>query len=178
MNRYDGFNWSTTSSMGAPTGIHDATLPWRPSGVWWAPFGSARLDTFVTSNDVDNGLYQNFSSDFGASWGGWISIADENGVKAKTSSAPSVAALTSGNRIDALVRGLDNTIYRIYWDGIAWRPWITIGAPAGSGSGPGATYADLDQELDVFVRGDDNHLYWRSEIAGNWTSWSDLGGYP
>ena len=76
------------------------------------------------------------------------------------------------------MRGLDNTIYRIYWDGIAWRPWITIGAPAGSGSGPGATYADLDQELDVFVRGDDNHLYWRSELAGNWTSWSDLGGYP
>jgi hypothetical protein len=178
LNRYDGFNWSTTSSMGAPTGIHDATLPWRPSGVWWAPLGSSRMDTFVTSNDIDNGLYQNYSTDAGNSWTGWISIADENGVRAKTSSATSTAAYTSGNQIDVFLRGLDNTVYRIYWDGINWRSWTTIGAPAGTGSGPGATWADLDQELDVFVRGNDNQLYWRSLIAGNWTSWSSLGAYP
>ena len=178
LNRYDGFNWNTLGSMGAPTGLHDATLPWRPSGVWWAPLGFARLDTFVTSNDIDNGLYQNYSTDFGTSWVGWISVADQTGVKAKMSSATSVAAYTSGNQIDVFLRGLDNTIYRIYWDGVAWRTWTTIGAPAGTGSGPGATWADLDQELDVFVRGDDNHLYWRSLVAGSWTSWADLAAYP
>lgn len=169
--RWNGSSWSAWQDLGAPGGRLDATLPWEPAAVWWQPNGSNRLDTFVIGNDVTTSLYQNFSSD-DVVWNGWVSLGGQ------LSSAPAVGAKSSGNEIDVLARGLDSAIYRLQWNGVAWQPWQTLGAPNGASSGPGATWANADSELDVFVRGDDNHLWWRQLIGGSWTAWADLGAYP
>jgi hypothetical protein len=171
--QWNGSSWAGQPSMGAPGGLHNATLPWRPTGTYWVPSAS-QLDTYVVSNDADNGLYRNYSTDGGASWVGWVPISG-----GKISSAPSATAYTSGNQLDVLVRGLDSAIYRIYTNAGGWQAWTTLAAPpAGTGSGPGATWANVDSELDVFVRDGNSHLYWRQLIGGSWTGWSDLGAYP
>jgi len=51
-----------------------------------------------------------------------------------------------------------------------------VGAPAGIVGDPAACSPGDNWNLDLFVRGTDNALWWRHEAAGVWSAWKSLGG--
>jgi hypothetical protein len=51
-----------------------------------------------------------------------------------------------------------------------------VGAPAGIVGAPAVTTRDYNS-IDLFVRGGDNALWWRTLANGKWSAWKSLGGY-
>jgi hypothetical protein len=103
----------------------------------------------------------------GAGWVGWERF---DGV---LTSAP--ACVASGERrIDCFVRGRENRLYRIAWDGNNWtRAWEELGA--GITSGPAAASWGPNR-LSVFVRGERGTLMHKWWDGARWLGWEDLGG--
>jgi hypothetical protein len=52
-----------------------------------------------------------------------------------------------------------------------------VGAPAGVVGAPAVCSQPGTNSLDLFVRGNDNALYWRHVEGGVWGAWVNLGGY-
>jgi len=102
-------------------------------------------------------------------WSGWVSL---NGF---TSSPPVLVVTSSGNRVDLLVRGLDNTIYHKAFVNGNWTPvWDS----------PGGTTPDIPaavtegRTIDIVVRGMDSGLWYNSYnfTSGSWSNWFSVGG--
>lgn len=91
-------------------------------------------------------------------------------------SGPGAATDANGN-IMVYLRGTDNQVYQIVYNGSAWLAWQSIGGPnAGTCVGAPAVAARSGR-TDVFVRGTDDQLWWKNwTAAGGWTSWVALGG--
>ncbi len=102
----------------------------------------------------------------GRGWSSWESLG---GI---LTSAP--AAVSWGpNRIDVFVRGTDNALWHIWWDGNRWSSWESLGGMLTSSPGVSSWQPN---RLDVFVRGTDNalwHIWWD---GNRWSSWESLGG--
>ncbi len=86
--------------------------------------------------------------------------------------SPAVASWGPG-RLDVFVRGQDNALWQVTWNGASWSGWTGLGgvlaaAPAAVSWGP--------NRIDVFVRGVDNALWHRAFASGTWLGWEYLGG--
>ena len=83
------------------------------------------------------------------------------------------AASHGSNAVDAFVRGTDNGLWRISWNGTTWGQWQSLGGVLTSNPAAVSTSAN---RTDVFVRGTDNGLWQRTWNGTSWGSWQSLGG--
>lgn len=79
------------------------------------------------------------------------------------------------NRIDVFIRGNDNALWHIDFNGTAWSGWENLGGSLTSGP-DAASWAS--GRLDIFVRGPGNGLYHMVGGSGGWSSWGKPGGQP
>jgi hypothetical protein len=98
--------------------------------------------------------------------------------------APYKQALVSSGagRLEAFVRGQDNTIWLDRYQGNRWLGWEGMGAPplpsgVGIVGSPGAvsTFAGLD---DVFVRTSDNRIWAKAYASAHWSDWYVIPAPP
>lgn len=98
--------------------------------------------------------------------------------------SPAVARNADG-RLQVFARGNDGevrTISQLAANGATWSGWTSLGGGidrfGGLNSGP-AVGQHLDGRLELFVRGNDNDLWHRTQTPANgsaWTDWESLGG--
>lgn len=170
--------WTPFRSLGLDV---DPSLPLSPE---ISPGVTAVGDPALTSQkDESNDMFVRGSDNklwrrrrVGASWSGWYDMGGS------LASSPSAASWGSGSVIVA-ARLSNGTIgIRQYANG-SWSAWSELSAPAvGAASAPALSSRDNDK-LDLFVRGADNKLWWRSLTGAlpptaevSWSAWSDQGG--
>lgn len=90
-------------------------------------------------------------------WHDWESLGGQ------LSGSPTLATGGS-NRLDAFIRGTDNSLFQRIWDGASWSSWQALGGELGSRP---AAVAWSSDRLDPFAAGDDEALH-RSWWHGNW----------
>jgi C1A family cysteine protease len=146
---------------------------WGDHGFFKIAYGQCGIDE--TSTDTDPGGATNQFP----MWGindvvmppappNWSGYQDLGGL---ILSGPTVASWAA-NRLDMFLRGADNAMWHVWWDGTAFRGWESLGgvidgAPTAVSWGP--------NRIDCFYRGIDNHLYHRW-FDGIWHGAQDLGG--
>jgi len=86
-------------------------------------------------------------------------------------SSPSVASWGE-NRLDVFVKGGDNALYHIWWDGSVWSAYERLGENL---EGAPAAISRAPNLIDVFFRGRDNHLYQKEYDGSTWLPAVDLG---
>ncbi|HEX6472584.1 MAG TPA: hypothetical protein VF069_26065 [Streptosporangiaceae bacterium] len=136
------------------------------------------LDLFVTGND---GRVYTSAWTEGGQWtglNGWFNIGGVFPV-----GTPVSAVSRAPNHLDLFVIGNDGHVYTSAWtEGMEWnglRGWFDIGGvfPAAN---PTPAVARHSKQLDVFVLGNDGHVYtsaWTD--GGQWTGlngWFNIGG--
>lgn len=114
---------------------------------------------------------------------GWADFRDIGGYFPST--APVVAVVRGANEIDLFVVGNEGDVYTSRWvDGRDWsgigNKWRDIGGNFPPGAPVTAISRNPDQ-LDVFITGNDGHVYTSYWTAGSkWSgldnNWTDLGG--
>jgi hypothetical protein len=136
------------------------------------------LDLFVTGN---NGRVYTSAWTDGMGWNGVNGWFDIGGVFPV--GAPVSAVSRAPERLDLFITGNNGHVHTSAWtDGMEWnglKGWHDIGAtfPAAN---PAPAVARHAQQLDVFVLGNDGHVYtsaWTD--GGQWTGphgWYDIGG--
>ena len=87
-------------------------------------------------------------------------------------SGSAVITAPSAGRFDIFIRGSDNRLWHIFWNGTAWSSWESLGGVLTSA--PAVT--SWNGRLDVFVRGTDQGLWHRTSNGTTWTAWESLGG--
>ena len=112
--------------------------------------------------DDDGGFLRVFVGQY---YAGWSSLG--GGL----TSGPDAASSGAG-AVDVFVRGTDNGLWRLSWNGSSWANWQPLGG--GLTSDPGATA--VGTRTDVFVRGTDNQLWMKSANSGVFGDWKPLGG--
>ena len=78
-------------------------------------------------------------------------------------------------RADVFVRGTDNGLWQISWDGTSWGGWAQLGGYITSDPGPVSWGSG---RIDVFAQGADRqlwHKYWDVSV-NRWSGWEALGG--
>lgn len=114
---------------------------------------------------------------------GWADFRDIGGYFPST--APVVAVVRGANEIDLFIVGNEGDVYTSRWvDGRDWsgigNKWRDIGGNFPPGAPVTAISRNPDQ-LDVFITGNDGHVYTSYWTAGaKWSgldkNWTDLGG--
>ena len=145
---------------------------WGEQGFGRIGYGECGIDD--TSDDTDGGQVNRFPF-WGvedvllparpASWSGW---EDLGGV---LTSGPAAASWAE-DRLDVFVKGTDNAVWHLWWDG-AWNGWESLG---GTIDDSPAAVSRGDGRVDVFGRGTDNHLWHLCFDGSGWSGWEDLGG--
>jgi hypothetical protein len=172
-----------------------------PGSAWnkWDTGGGVIIDqpscavigsvVHVVARGSDNGLYYNrvdlslcaFPS---CLWVGWQSLGGQ------TFSPPSLVAAFGLNRLDLVVRGVNNGIYHKSWTPTGgWTGWDTLGGATIDSPSLGATQVeDLSMHANNFlilvVRGIDDKVYENRLIIScdfpgcvlGWRGWAQLGG--
>jgi hypothetical protein len=114
----------------------------------------------LTANDSGAGLMSDF---FGLV--GWLPLA---GL-----ATSGLAATSSGaSAMDVFVRGTDQGLWYIAWNGSGWANWQPIGGVLTSS--PGAD--SVGSQTSVFVRGTDDQLWTIGSNSGTFGRWTPLGG--
>jgi thermitase len=163
--------------------------------ILWSQFDGAgvghRLDVWVEGFDLN--LYQMTWCDSqgigcpaGANWSGWNVVGGP-----PAASTPAIAGkrsnVSANIRQDLFTRPWNTSVfYQQPWTTAGYFGWKTApGGPlAGSKSEPSASWwGASDNLLDLFVLGDDGHLYQNfltgsSPSAPSWSGWSDRGTAP
>ena len=102
--------------------------------------------------------------------------AEVSSLQLKSKDSPIIfgasSASWSSSRIDAFVRGIDNALWHIWFVGVFWSNWESLGGVLTSGP---AVASWGYNRLDVFGRGTDNAL-WHKWWNGSWSAWESLGG--
>jgi hypothetical protein len=110
-----------------------------------------------------------------AAEGGTTTVAADRGVGALPATelaTPSFAAAAAGQR-DLLWTTAGRVRHQALPAGGSWTR--AVGRGAGATSQPGAVSWG-NRRLDVFVRGDDNRLRWRTRTSRGWSRWRALPG--
>lgn len=145
------------------------------TNVWDSP-GGATIDqpacavlnsiVYIVVRGSDNGLYAN-AFEFGF-WIGWTSLSGA------TQSPPVLVASPQSNRIDLLVRGMNNGIFHKALIAGTWSN--TWDSPGGSTIDTPSVTSD-GFSLYLAVRGTDNGAYYNVlPFSGGWSGWTSLGG--
>jgi hypothetical protein len=79
----------------------------------------------------------------------------------------------ASNRIDAFVRGTDNSLQTRSWNGTAWSAWTSLG---GIITSPPAAASWDSNRIDVFARASDGSLVTKFYNGVSWSGWFNLGG--
>ncbi len=124
---------------------------------------------YIVVRGTDNVTWYNSKTLPSSSWSGWQSL------KGSTPTAPVLVATPGLNRLDLIVRGVDNGIWHESFTGGAWsQNWdhiggITAGVPAVESDGT---------TLHVVVRGADGSVWYNSMpfASGVWSGWVSLQG--
>jgi len=163
----DPSSFSSWQSLGG-------TFPLGPVGPAVASWGQDRLDAFAIG--LDFAMYHKWAdgvimhtNDWHPEYPKWESLGGS------FQSEPAVASW-GPNRLDVFALGLDNRVYRKFWNG-AWNPalWQQVGtrefksAPAVVSAGP--------KRLDLFALGLDDAMYhsWSNDGV-DFQKWTPLGG--
>ncbi|MER5489196.1 hypothetical protein ABT024_39160 [Streptomyces sp. NPDC002812] len=179
---WNGTSWSAwqTLALGTAGSTGPGTIKGEPAVVSTA----GGTDVFVRgANDT---LWANTYKN--GSWGNWVSFPGM-----VLTSSPTAASL-GRDRIDVFIRGTDGRMYQrtfqqtpgaddkpAYWYDVKWTTSSVAHAgpstPTGSGTivGAPAAVASLNR-IDVFARGNDDALWQKSYVNGEWTGWSKRGG--
>ncbi len=170
---------------GVDNGIYHKSFVGGTWSVAWDTPGGATADQpscavlngvlYVIVRGSDNGVYANSRPLPSGSWSGWAFLGGA------TLSAPVLVATPSANRLDLVVRGLDDGIYHMAFVTGAWSFTWDAPAPLLSNQTPDVPVAVSDgTSLQVVVRGEDNGVYYNqySFASKSWfsTGWSFLGG--
>jgi peptidoglycan-N-acetylglucosamine deacetylase len=147
---WSGWGWNGEwLPHGAPPGL---SASGDPAAASWAP---NRLDLFVRGSD--GGLWQQFWD--GSQWSGWMKPTGNAGALAAPDDDDGGvldAASWGAGHVTVFARGTDGLLYQTtYRNG--WSSWWAPFPNAFQG-GPGVTSVG-DQQLDVLVRGTDDHAY-------------------
>lgn len=108
----------------------------------------------------------------GTTWDAWRSLGGS------IRGTPAAVSRFVGH-IDVFTNSPTGDLKQIWADGASWAAWVTV--PNGScclkaDSGPAAAEPNANR-LDVFVRGNDDRIWWKTwTSAGQWTSWRPIGG--
>jgi uncharacterized protein YvpB len=140
----------------------------RDAAAAWTSGPTPGLD--VATLGTDGSLYMQGWDGHG--WSGWAPVSGDGAGWPGTASSPAVAAWGPG-RLDVFVRGSDNALWHLWWDGGQWGGWESLG---GSLASAPAAAAWSGGRLDVFAEGSDGSLQHRWYDGGRWSGWESLGG--
>jgi hypothetical protein len=105
---------------------------------------------------------------------GKISPTDIAGAQQFYGGPNSISTVAWGpNRLDAFVRGTDQAVYEMSWEGSNWGGYYGLG---GYINGSPRFVSWGPNRLDGFVRGGDGALYHQAYDSGTWYGWESLGG--
>jgi hypothetical protein len=154
-NPYFG-SWSGWERLGG-------SLTSDPAAVSWE---KGRIDVFGRGIAQHGSRLLHRSYVKGKGWSFWEYLRGGE----LTASGPAVCSWAAG-RLDVFVRGTDNALWRIWYDG-DWSRWELLGGILSSD--PAAISWSFGR-IDVFARGTDNAL-WHKWYDGGWSGWTSLGG--
>jgi hypothetical protein len=118
-----------------------------------ASWGDNRIDLFVTG--TDHRLYQTFWQD--TAWSGWLRPP---GTEAGLLTSAPGAASWGLEQVAVFGRGTDGGLWwSNYTGGPSWSSWARLGQLGDTFQDKPSATSRGDQQLDVFVRGDDNLCY-------------------
>jgi Uncharacterized protein conserved in bacteria (DUF2334) len=126
--------------------------------------GAGKIDVFVRG--TDGALWSRYTTDGGISWASWYKI----GGQLLAGTGPTAYAWGS-NQIGWLVTGTNHALYHMWNDG-TMHGWENLGGYLTSS--PAAT-SPTTGDIDVFGRGGDGAVWWKTYYTG-WKSWTSLGG--
>ncbi|WP_328667185.1 glycoside hydrolase family 27 protein [Streptomyces sp. NBC_00322] len=164
---WTGTAWSTNpndwTNLGGPTGN---TFLGAPAVVSNAP---GRIDVAVRGTD-DQVYHRAY---WGGSWHAWEDLGGElKGSPAISSGSP--------NTWDIFAQGTDDALWHRGWSGTTLSNWTKLGGPNSNTFKPASKPAAVSHapgEIDVVVRGTDDHIYRLAHRGGTWsTTWEPLGG--
>ena len=175
-----GNYWSTYTGVDNCSGPQQDTCP-GPDGIGDTPYSIPRgvyvdryplMKPFVASplvsivEGLDGNLYSSLSRPDG-SWNSWQSLSG-------SASSPPVPCRSGPDRVDLVVRGMDNGLYHKTFVNGTWSGWDSLGGltrdqPA---------CAVLNGSIYVLVRGMDNSTYYdvMNLLSGSWSGWTSLSG--
>lgn len=134
-----------------------------PAAVSWGP---DRIDLFVVS---DKRTYHRACQ--GGAWGPWENLGGT------TNDAPAAASWKNG-RVDVLVRGTNNLLYRRYWEaGVTsgWKEWEMVGGSARVMLSAPVAVATTPYRIDCFARGsNEGHLIHTAYEKDRMENWEEL----
>ena len=84
-------------------------------------------------------------------------------------SSPAVSSW-GANRLDVFVRGADNAIWHVWWNGMTWSGWETQDTAGVAMSSPAAVSSGSDH-IDLFAAGADGNLYQKTWNGVSWSLW-------
>jgi len=129
------------------------------------------LEVYVRG--TDGGVWQKFSTDWGANWYGWYRLP-EGSIASGTH--PSASYRPGTTTVDVFVTGTDHHLYYRTWAN-GWSGWKSPSNVGYVDTSP-AAFSKTSNTLEVYVRGSDGVLY---QIYSNpgvtaWTPWFGLKG--
>jgi hypothetical protein len=148
------------------TGPTPTPTPPTPSGI---TFASSPATCSINANTLDSF----FVGSDKALWHGrqtngkWTGAFDSLG--GNCTSAPS-ATVRGNGIIDVHVRGSDNGLWQIEWNGTKWSTWFNLGGQIKAGTNPSVISID-GKTVDVFVIGINDALYHKRWDGVNWLGW-------
>jgi hypothetical protein len=157
---WDNAVWQLSSSGNTPLG---GTCTSGPAAAF---SGTTRLDVFCLG--WDRAVYQRTWVS-GIGWyPGWFTVG---GIG---TSDPDVAWPGPGYFPQVFVRGVDDAVWQMWWDGASW---IKVSLGGICSSGPSAAYSGSTR-LDVFCRGTDL-AYWQKvwTASAGWSGWTRMDGW-
>jgi hypothetical protein len=105
---------------------------------------------------MDNGVWiRSWSSSTG--WTNWATLGG------LATSSPAIASCASGH-LDVFVRGTDNGLWQLGFNGSSWTSWKSLGGYWASG--PSAVCRPGTTTIDLFARAGDDAL-WTRTLAGS-----------
>ena len=156
--------WWRIGNLVAPAGSRIAAVSRTPDN----------LDIFVVDQggNVMSAAWQTGD----ANWRGWWQIQ-----QGRAKAGAYISALSrSANKLDIFVVGSDGVIYTAAWDAAvsngAWRGWWSVAGGSAPAGAPVTVVSRDPNKLDVFVVGNDSHVYtaaWDAAVSnGAWRGWS------
>ncbi|HBY08920.1 MAG TPA: hypothetical protein DEH22_14505 [Chloroflexi bacterium] len=99
-----------------------------------------------------------------------VEVRELPGALGQSTSAPAVVAHPN-DKLDVLVQGYDDALWRLHFDGTNWSSWDTAGGLLLSSP---AAVSRAAGELDVFALGFDNQVYRTQWISPTWGIWEPV----
>lgn len=105
-------------------------------------------------------------------WHGWDSMGRPPGLEITSG----CAAVSQVGFMAGYVRGSDNAMWEMAWEGGGWQPWRAVGDGRFT-SGPAAA-SPFPGRVELYGRGLDGAIWLAIRTGSVWSGWSSLGAPP